>query len=265
MHLTAKQNLKKKVLEPFNEFERNIWKRNHFANEVFNPWFGFSLRCQWSGLLIARAKQNIIISNTIIGVGTMKKAYTRLTFEDRIKIERMKKQNYSIRAIAKELGVSSGAIHYELKKGTAFGSGNYDAEYAEAQSKRNASAKARKAILSLNPQLAERIAELILRDGQSPEQIHSTLQAEGPADMIISINTIYRAIDHNLIPGVTRANLRSNETKMFSNGLVCVPKWAREELQLCDGDVFLVEILDGKVILLKKRTAMDMPDNGTES
>lgn len=187
----------------------------------------------------------------------MKRTYTRLTFTDRLKIESMKRQNYSLRAISKEVGVSPSTISYELQKGDALGNGNYDAEYAEQQSRQNASAKARKAILSLKPELAMRIAELILQKGQSPEQIHATLQADGAADTVISINTIYRAIDRGLIPGVTRATLRSNETKMFSNGLICIPKWAREELHFCDGDVFTVEISADETILLKKRNTTE--------
>ena len=169
-----------------------------------------------------------------------------------MKIESMKKQNYPIRAIAKELAMSPSSIWYELRKGDALGNGDYDAEYAEEQSRRNASAKAKKTILSDNPKLAMRIAELILQKGQSPEQVNITLRKEGPSDAVISINTIYRAIDQGLIPGVSRASLRSNEAKMFSNGLLCIPKWAREELNLRDGDSFSIEILDGDSIVFKK-------------
>ena len=40
---------------------------------------------------------------------------------------------------------------------------------------------------------------------------------------------------------------------MFSNGMVCVPKWIRQELELNDGDIFCVSLLaDGKIVLKKK-------------
>jgi len=182
----------------------------------------------------------------------LKKNYKRLTLEMRHKIKEMRDQQYSIRKIAETIGVSPSTVHYEL--GRASG-GNYDPEYAEMQYRENRKALGREAIIASNKALAKYISQKIL-DGHSPEKIAEMLKNEAAVDKsqfeTVSVNTIYRAIDTGLIPGVTRADLRLSETKMFSSGMVCIPKWMRDLLGLCDGDVFHITLSDQGDIILKK-------------
>lgn len=180
-------------------------------------------------------------------------SYSRLKFSDRLIIEKMKRDNHTLREIAKEVGVTPSTISQELKKGDALGNGNYNAEYAEKQTQLKRANCKMQPTLSMNRELSARIAELILQEGQSPEQARITLQAENPASKIASINTIYRAIDSGLIPGVTRDSLLSKKTKMFSNGYICIPKWVRDEFHFCNGDIFSIEISADGTILLKKQ------------
>ena len=70
--------------------------------------------------------------------------------------------------------------------------------------------------------------------------------------MPLSVNTIYSAIDNGLIPGVTRNSLHPTKAKMFSNGMVCIPKWIREEFGFHDGDSFSVEVQKDGAILFRK-------------
>lgn len=72
--------------------------------------------------------------------------------------------------------------------------------------------------------------------------------------MRVSVGNLesYRAIDVGLIPGVTRESLRSDRTKMFSDGMICVPTWIREELGLNDGDSFHIAVSPDGCISLKK-------------
>lgn len=183
----------------------------------------------------------------------MKKNYKRLTLEMRYKIKELRDQRYSIRKIAELIGVSPATVHYEL--GRARG-GSYDPEYAEMQYRVNRQALGREAIIASNKELAEYISQKIL-EGRSPEKIAEMLKNEAVVGKgrleTVSVNTIYRAIDTGLIPGVTRADLRLNETKMFSNGMVCIPKWMRTLLELRDGDIFHITLSDQGDILLKKK------------
>ena len=60
----------------------------------------------------------------------------RLTLEDRIKLEYMRNQGYSISGIARELGVHYTTIYRELLRGktgdvTKYGDPQYDAERAQ--------------------------------------------------------------------------------------------------------------------------------------
>jgi len=182
-----------------------------------------------------------------------KRSYKRLTIIERRKIKELKEQRYSIRKIANTLGFSSGAIHYELRKGDVTGSGQYDPDYAELQSKRNQQEKGRKPILSSNPDFAKYIADLILHEEKSPEQVCADLSINNPFNVAVSKNTIYRAIDERLLPGVTRESLCSHETKMFSNGMICIPKWIRNSFQFQDGDVFYINSSDDGTITIKKK------------
>lgn len=177
-----------------------------------------------------------------------------LKYDSRLIIKEMRDRGMSIQAVADELGVCWNTIHNELRRG-ANTAGEYDPDYAEKQYWNRQKSKGRTPILMSSVDLAKRISELILTQGYSPKQILGILKKEFPdeARNLKSVNTIYSAIDKGFIPGVTRANLRSNETKMSSEGVACIPKWIREELKLQDGDIISIEISDAGAIILNKR------------
>ena len=176
-----------------------------------------------------------------------------LTYESRTKIKELHNKGLSIQQIADEIGVCRSTIYNELKRGSdSFGS--YDPEHAEELFQERQQTKGRQRLLAANSELAQHIADLIVKKHYSPEQIIENLK-EAPLSNTVelkSVNTIYAAIDSGLIPGVTRASLRSCESKMFSDGMICIPKWMREQLQLQDGDSFHLEIIDSRIITITK-------------
>lgn len=56
-----------------------------------------------------------------------------------------------------------------------------------------------------------------------------------------------------LIPNVTRDNLHSVDTTVFSGGIVHLPKWVRIKLNIYDGDTLEIQVEDGNLILCKKK------------
>lgn len=176
-----------------------------------------------------------------------------LTYESRVKIKELQDKGLSIQQIANQIGVCRSTIYNELNRGLD-NCGNYDPEYAEELFIKRQQTKGRQRLLATNSELAQYIADLILKEHYSPEQIIKILKENYISNSIElkSVNTIYAAIDSGLIPGVTRASLRSCETKMFSDGMICIPKWMREQLQLQDGDSFHLEIFDSGIITVTK-------------
>jgi len=178
-----------------------------------------------------------------------------LTFEKRLKLKELLDCSISISFIAQELGVCRQTIYNELRRGKDE-TGNYNPFFSEKQFRLRQQNKGHSAMLKGHPELAAHVADLILQNHYSPKQIVKILESESLKEAVVpsSVNTLYSAIDNGLIPGVTRESLRSNKTKMFSGGMVCIPKRIREKFSFCDGDVFDIEILDDKTIVLKKQS-----------
>lgn len=176
-----------------------------------------------------------------------------LTNEKRKKIKIMLEYGASIQSIAKEIGTCRQTVYNELRRGKNE-NGIYDPQYAERVYQTQQGNKGRTAILASNQELALHISRLILLHHYSPERIINILKDDPciTLNIPLSVNTIYSAIDNGLIPGVTRDSLRTNETKMFSNGMVCIPKWIREEFDFRDGNIFSVEVQEDGTILLHK-------------
>ena len=176
-----------------------------------------------------------------------------LTYESRKKIKRLYDKGLSVQEIADEIGVCKNTIYNELKR-SSDDCGNYDPQHAEELFQERQQTKGRQRLLATNRELAQYIADSILKEHYSPEQILKNLKEDPPSNAVElkSVNTIYAAIDNGLIPGGTRASLRSCETKMFSNGMICIPRWMREHLQLQDGDSFHLEIIDSGIITITK-------------
>lgn len=177
--------------------------------------------------------------------------FKRITFEERLQIEVLLEQGLSMRAIGRSINRSSGAVCCEIKLGSR--DGVYDPRYAQECAQARQRAKGREPVLA-DSALAEYVAKLILEEKLTTLQIVKRLAVERHLFGVVpsSVNSIYRAIDMGLIPGVTRENLRNDRVKMFSNGTICVPTWIREELGLNDGDSFRVAVLPGGCITLTK-------------
>lgn len=179
-------------------------------------------------------------------------AYSHLTLEDRRTIKSMLDAGASVRQIADKLGKHQRAIFYELKRGKR--DGQYDPEYAENDYVSTQKSKNRpKAKLYDNPVLAQFVADCILQKRLSPKSIIQLINQDARFQgSVRSTNTIYKAIDDGLIPGVTRESLRSNTVKVFSNGNIILPKWICNEYGYKDGDVFFVEVNQKGVITFTK-------------
>lgn len=184
----------------------------------------------------------------------MGRQYNRLSLKDRIIIKDRLDNGISIRKIGKELGYAHGSIFAEIKRGLKDGQlTGYDPYYADLHSRQARENKGRIAIFQRNAKMATLVSKMILEEKMSVLKVADRLTTIKDAKcQSVSINTIYHAIDQGLIPGVTRASLQSEETKMFSDGLIHIPQNVRERFGFRDGDVFkLVVSEDGKITIKK--------------
>lgn len=179
--------------------------------------------------------------------------YRHLQLMDRLEIKKQLDNNISIIQIAKNLGYTKNAIYSEIKRGSV--DGNYEPYKAEATAKGNSENKGATSLLERNSSLAERIAKMILSDGMTVPEIADYLSTHNESDnWKISRNTIYGYIDRGFIPGVSKETLRSNDAKMFSDNMLCVPKWACQKYGYKNGDIFSINFsADGEIIFKKKR------------
>lgn len=181
----------------------------------------------------------------------MKKEFTHLTKAQRIQLKEMLDAGVKKPEIALALGVCRSTIYNEIKRGTQ--NGRYEPEYSEERYRKILSEKGREPIFSLNPELADYISKLILKDHKSPEQIMRQLRNnEKFKSVFTSVNTIYNAIDRGLVPEVSRESLKSNTTTVFNDGQIHIAKWAKELLGIKDGDVLHIEVENNKLIFKKE-------------
>lgn len=183
----------------------------------------------------------------------MGKQYSHLTYESRMLIKQMIESGSCKKDIAIKLGVSLATVYREL--GRSNDSEGYDPEIVQQSYEKMIKGKGRKSKLELNPELAEYISKLVLEKNLSPSQIIDRLRIENYTECHLSRNTIYAAIDKGLIPNVTRETLllKRKKTHMFSNGLINIPKWICEELDLQDNENLDIDVLN-ETIIIKKST-----------
>lgn len=171
-----------------------------------------------------------------------------LTLEERKLIKDMLDSGKKGYQIAEALERNNTSIYREIKRGTR--NGRYDPEYSYALYRESLREKGVGPILSKNRKLASYIAERILVDGLSPEQIVDLLQYNNDPELPpVNRNTIYSAIDAGLIPGVTRETLHHDVTKMYNRGCVMFPSWVRKKYGFKDGAMFkIVDNGNGDII-----------------
>lgn len=138
--------------------------------------------------------------------------YRRMTWTDRLIIERLYNSSTTYRAIADISGFSVSAVYYEIHHGlydhlngaTWKYDKKYSAQIAQEYADRQATIKGPELKLGHNYAYAEHVAAQI-KAGFSPDQIVGQLRKAGK--WTVSTPTLYRYIDKGYIPGVTNKNL----------------------------------------------------------
>lgn len=169
-----------------------------------------------------------------------------LSTEKRYLLKQYLERGIQKQEIALLLGVSLSTVYRELKKGSC--EGIYQPKFAQERYTRELKKKGKEMLLSKDKELAELISRFILDEKLSPKQIIERLKKMGYKEPR-SIRTIYVAIDHNLIPNVTRQNLQSQNVTVFSKGLIQLPNWVRKELNIKDGDCLQIKIEKDSIII----------------
>lgn len=180
-----------------------------------------------------------------------RREYKHITYEQRLQLKRMLDAGDSKPAIAKALGVCTASVYNEIRRGSL--NGKYDPDHAEGIKQTYLRQKGPQLMLEENPELADRIAAMILEEHLSPERIIERFKQEGFADgkFPLSDRTIYTAIDRGLIPNVTRDSLNANTTSIYDN-VLRFPSWFRNKFGIQDGDIFQFEATDSGQIILTK-------------
>lgn len=140
------------------------------------------------------------------------KKYRRITYTDRLVIEKLYNSGCSYRAISRKLGFSPSAIHYEVHRGlydhldgkTYTFVKRYSATIADDDASFQASSKGSLVKLGKRYDYAHYVASCI-KSGESPDQIVGFLKKT--QKWTVSTTTLYRYIDQGFIPGVTNKNL----------------------------------------------------------
>lgn len=180
-----------------------------------------------------------------------KKGYKRLSYEERKSIETLLNEGYSVVSIAESLNKTHQSIYHELKRCKSCS--NYSADYAQQDYIRRNEGKGKKSLLEMDESLAQYISSLILEEALSPAEIVERLRFENYPNFPSSKTTIYAAIDNGLIPDVTRQTLllKRKNTHMFSNGLIKIPRWICEKLNLQDNEDLNIDVMDDRIIICK--------------
>ncbi len=170
-----------------------------------------------------------------------------LTYEQRLQLAHYLQMNVHKTVIADRLNCHISTIYREIERGTI--NGIYDPDYSQQKQNQFLKLKGQREILRTNDTLAQKIANYILNENLSIEDIIKKLKQQHID--CPSRNTIYTAIDKGIIPNVTRENLHNKTTIMFSHGLIQIPKWMRNRLELRDGDILSISLQNNKIILEK--------------
>lgn len=139
--------------------------------------------------------------------------YRRMTWTDRLIIERLYNSGASYRSIASMTGFAVSSVHVEIKHGLYPHLGaettrrplHYSAQIAQDHADFQATIKGPALKLGHNHDYAGYIADQI-KAGRSPDQIVGTLKKSG--QWTVSTTTLYRYIDRGYIPNITNRNLR---------------------------------------------------------
>ncbi len=138
--------------------------------------------------------------------------YRRMTYTDRLMIEKLYNAGNSYRAIARITGFHPSSVYREVQRGMYqhfIGKHyiyvpRYSATIAQDDATFQASAKGASIKLGKRYDYANMVADRI-KNGESPDSIVGDMKAKG--EWTVSTPTLYRYIDHGYIPHVTNKNL----------------------------------------------------------
>ena len=144
--------------------------------------------------------------------------YRRMTYTDRLVIEKLYNSGHSLRAIANITGFHNSSIYYEIKRGlydhldgdTWCYVKRYSATIAQENADFQATAKGQSIKLDKHYDYAYTVAERI-KNGDSPDSIVGDLKRQNK--WTVSTPTLYRYIDQGFIPGITNGNLFQKSRK----------------------------------------------------
>lgn len=144
--------------------------------------------------------------------------YRRMTYTDRLIIEKLYNSGHSLREIANITGFHNSSIHYEIKRGlydhldgdTWCYFKRYSATIGQDNADYNATAKGQSIKLDKHYDYAYTVADRI-KDGESPDAIVGDLKRQDK--WTVSTPTLYRYIDQGFIPGITNGNLFQKSRK----------------------------------------------------
>ena len=140
------------------------------------------------------------------------KKYSRMTWTDRLNIEKLCKQGASYSTIARKLGFAVSSVYYEIQRGLCEQRDGktwktyeaYSATIAQDDADWQATARGCPIKLGRNHAYARTVAARIL-SGESPDAIVGTMRAR--EEWTVSTPTLYRYIDKGYIPHVTNKDL----------------------------------------------------------
>lgn len=137
--------------------------------------------------------------------------YRRMTYVDRLLIEKLYNAGCSYRAIARKLGFAVSSIHYEVKRGLYLHREHdwrevkkYSATIADDDAQWQATSKGGILKIDKNHAYANLVSSRI-KSGESPDQIVGNLRNLNR--WTVSTPTLYRYIDLGIIPEVTNRDL----------------------------------------------------------
>lgn len=144
--------------------------------------------------------------------------YRRMTYTDRLIIEKLYNSGHSLREIAKITGFHNSSIHYEVKRGlydhldgdTWLYVKRYSATIGQDSADYQATAKGQTIKLDKHFDYAYAVADRI-KSGESPDAIVGDLKRKNK--WTVSTPTLYRYIDLGFIPGITNGNLFQKSRK----------------------------------------------------
>ncbi len=169
----------------------------------------------------------------------MKKKYRHLTWEDRLYLERLTKQKYSKKEIARIIGCSLATIYNELKRGAyehlksdLTTEVRYSPQKAYITYKAYLKQKGRTPKLEADPELRKYISDMIKGQNFSPEAVLFEIRANNLTfiEEVKSVQTIYSGIRKGLFKDLTMKDMpRHGKSKQKKQRVEKLPAYLREQ------------------------------------